>query len=165
MSHTKTHGCMTVVFSMIEYIWMSSCRFHIVFQECKGLVGRDSAVMLLRQGLNACFKKELALFLKASFVDHEHWYQRKFLPLATVMTFQGEGEYSTIIEYLNTWIRWNWFRIGIYMCHHVPILFFSAHAHAFAGFGSLFFGHDPGTFSATMLRFEAWFGEIQLKHV
>lgn len=31
------------------------------------------------QGLKACFKKELALFLKGSFVDPEHWYQRKFL--------------------------------------------------------------------------------------
>ena len=31
------------------------------------------------QGLIACFKKELALFLKGSFVDCDHWSQRKFL--------------------------------------------------------------------------------------
>ena len=31
------------------------------------------------QDLVACFKKELALFLKGSFIDSEHRYQRKFL--------------------------------------------------------------------------------------
>ena len=34
-----------------------------------------------RQELRACFSKELSLFLKAAYVDIEHWNHRKFLPL------------------------------------------------------------------------------------
>ena len=89
-------------FQRFAYIQMSSCRF--ASEECKGWallatmlehpvqysqVAPDSSLrchhLLPRQGLNACFKKELALFLKGSFVDPEHWYQRKFLPLGTVI--------------------------------------------------------------------------------